>query len=182
MIVFPDANLEKAMDAVTVGIFLYAGQSCTAGSRLLLHRSIHDAFLDGLIERATALRVGSPLDEETQLGPMVSERQLDRVLGYVDRGRKEQASLILGGERLGGEWSDGLLHGPDDLRRRPPGHVDRAGGDLRPGAVGDDVRRRGRGAGCRERQPARAGQRGLDERPRPGDPRSRAGCGSATCG
>jgi acyl-CoA reductase-like NAD-dependent aldehyde dehydrogenase len=119
VIVFPDANLEKAMDAVAVGIFLYAGQSCTAGSRLLLHRSIHDEFLDGLIERANALRVGSPLDEDTQLGPMVSERQLDRVLGYVDRGRREQARLVLGGERLGGEWSRGFFMAPtifDDVR------------------------------------------------------------------
>ena len=112
VIVFPDANLEKAMDAVAVGIFLYAGQSCTAGSRLLLHRSIHDAFLDGLIARARALRVGSPLDEGTQLGPMVSERQLERVLGYVERGRSEQARLILGGERLGGEWSNGFYMAP----------------------------------------------------------------------
>ena len=119
VVVFPDANLEKAMDAVAVGIFLYAGQSCTAGSRLLLHRSIHDAFLDGLIARAKALRVGSPLDEATQLGPMVSERQLDRVLGYVERGRKEHARLILGGERLSGEWSSGFYMAPtifDDVR------------------------------------------------------------------
>jgi acyl-CoA reductase-like NAD-dependent aldehyde dehydrogenase len=119
VLVFPDANLDKAMDAVAVGIFLYAGQSCTAGSRLLLHRSIHDSFLDGLIARAKALRVGSPLDEETQLGPMVSERQLDRVLGYVERGRKEQARLILGGERLGGEWASGYYMAPtifDDVR------------------------------------------------------------------
>jgi acyl-CoA reductase-like NAD-dependent aldehyde dehydrogenase len=119
VIVFPDANLEKAMDAVAVGIFLYAGQSCTAGSRLLLHRSIHDEFLDGLIERARALKVGSPLDESTQLGPMVSARQLDRVLGYVERGRLEQAHLILGGDRLGGEWSRGFYMAPtifDDVR------------------------------------------------------------------
>jgi acyl-CoA reductase-like NAD-dependent aldehyde dehydrogenase len=119
VIVFPDANLDKAMDAAAVGIFLYAGQSCTAGSRLLVHRSIHDTFLDGLIERARALKVGSPLDEDTQLGPMVSARQLDRVLGYVERGRTEQARLILGGDRLGGEWSTGFFMAPtifDDVR------------------------------------------------------------------
>jgi acyl-CoA reductase-like NAD-dependent aldehyde dehydrogenase len=119
VIVFPDANLDKAMDAVAVGIFLYAGQSCTAGSRLLVHRSIHDTFLDGLIERARALKVGSPLDEDTQLGPMVSARQLDRVLGYVERGRTERARLILGGDRLGGEWSSGFFMAPtifDDVR------------------------------------------------------------------
>ncbi len=119
VIVFPDANLEKAMDAVAVGIFLYAGQSCTAGSRLLVHRSIHDQFLEGLIERARGLKVGSPLDPETQLGPMVSSRQLERVLGYVERGRTEQARLILGGDRLGGEWASGFYMAPtifDDVQ------------------------------------------------------------------
>ena len=119
VVVFPDANLDKAMDAVAVGIFLYAGQSCTAGSRLLLHRSIHDSFLDGLIDRARSLKVGSPLDEDTQLGPMVSARQLDRVLGYVERGRAEQARLVLGGERLGGDWAAGFYMAPtifDDVR------------------------------------------------------------------
>ena len=112
VVVFPDANLEKAMDAVAVGIFLYAGQSCTAGSRLLLHRSIHDRFIDGLIERAQALKVGSPLDDATQLGPMVSRRQLDKVLGYVERGRTEGARLVLGGEQLNGEWANGFWMAP----------------------------------------------------------------------
>jgi acyl-CoA reductase-like NAD-dependent aldehyde dehydrogenase len=119
VIVFPDANIDKALDAVAIGIFLYAGQSCTAGSRLLLHRSIHDSFLNELVERARALRVGSPLDEDTQLGPIVSARQLDRVLGYVERGRTEQARLVMGGERLGGEWSAGFYMAPtifDDVR------------------------------------------------------------------
>jgi acyl-CoA reductase-like NAD-dependent aldehyde dehydrogenase len=112
VLVFPDANLEKAMDAVAVGIFLYAGQSCTAGSRLLLHRSIHDRFLEGLIERAQALKVGSPLEDSTQLGPMVSRRQLDKVLGYVERGQSEGARLVLGGEQLDGEWSNGFWMAP----------------------------------------------------------------------
>jgi betaine-aldehyde dehydrogenase len=112
VIVFPDANLDKAMDAVSVGIFLYAGQSCTAGSRLLIERSIHDRFLDGLVERARDLRVGSPLDEETQIGPMVSGRQLDRVLGYVGRGVDEGARLVLGGERIDGDWAAGHYMAP----------------------------------------------------------------------
>jgi acyl-CoA reductase-like NAD-dependent aldehyde dehydrogenase len=119
--VFPDANIDKALDAVAVGIFLYAGQSCTAGSRLLLHRSIHDTFIEGLTERAQALKVGSPLDESTQLGPMVSGRQLDRVLGYVERGRREQARLVLGGERLGGEWADGFYMAPTIFDDVAPG-------------------------------------------------------------
>jgi acyl-CoA reductase-like NAD-dependent aldehyde dehydrogenase len=112
VIVFPDANLEKAMDAVSVGIFLYAGQSCTAGSRLLIERSLHDRFIEGIRERAEALRVGSPLDEETQVGPMVSRRQLDRVLRYVKLGQSEGARLVLGGERLDGKWSSGHYMAP----------------------------------------------------------------------
>jgi betaine-aldehyde dehydrogenase len=102
VLVFEDADLEKAMDAVAVGIFLYAGQSCTAGSRLLVHRSIKDLFIAGLVERANALVVGDPLEEATQLGPMVSERQLDRVLSYVDAGRADGAQLLLGGARIAG--------------------------------------------------------------------------------
>ncbi|HEX7196235.1 MAG TPA: aldehyde dehydrogenase family protein [Candidatus Limnocylindria bacterium] len=119
VMVFDDANLEKAMDAVAVGIFLYAGQSCTAGSRLLVQRSIHDEFLAGVIDRARALRIGSPLEAETQLGPMVSQRQLEKVLGYVQRGRDEGARLILGGERLDGDLAAGFFMAPtifDDVR------------------------------------------------------------------
>lgn len=103
VLVFDDADLDKAMDAVAVGIFLYAGQSCTAGSRLLIQRRIKERFVDGLIARARALQVGPPLEEATQLGPMVSARQLDRVLAYVRSGLEEGAVLRLGGERVGGE-------------------------------------------------------------------------------
>ena len=103
VLVFEDADLDKAMDAVAVGIFLYAGQSCTAGSRLLIQRHLKERFLDGLVERARSLRVGPPLDEATQLGPMVSEGQLERVLAYVRSGREEGAVLRLGGKRLQGE-------------------------------------------------------------------------------
>ena len=119
VLVFDDANLEKAMDAVAVGIFLYAGQSCTAGSRLLVQRSIKDAFVAGLVERARRLRVGSPLDETTQLGPMVSSDQLDKVLRYIERGRQEGARLVLGGERLDGDWAEGYYIAPtifDEVR------------------------------------------------------------------
>jgi len=103
VLVFDDADLDKAMDAVAVGIFLYAGQSCTAGSRLIIQKDLRERFVDGLVERARALRVGSPLDEATQVGPMVSERQLDRVLGYVRSGIDEGAILRLGGSRIGGQ-------------------------------------------------------------------------------
>jgi acyl-CoA reductase-like NAD-dependent aldehyde dehydrogenase len=119
VVVFPDANLEKAMDAVAIGIFLYSGQSCTAGSRLLIERSIHGEFVDGVMTRAKALRVGMPLDPATQLGPMVSRRQLDRVLSYVTKGTDEGARLILGGQPLDGPGDQGLYMAPtvfEDVR------------------------------------------------------------------
>jgi acyl-CoA reductase-like NAD-dependent aldehyde dehydrogenase len=119
VLVFADANLDKAMDAVTAGIFLYGGQSCTAGSRLLVERSIHDRFMDGIMARARAYRVGSPLDADTQLGPLVSQRQLERVLGYVERGVAEGARLTLGGRRLDGDLAAGFYMEPtifEDVR------------------------------------------------------------------
>ena len=119
VIVFDDANLDKAMDAVTAGIFLYGGQSCTAGSRLLLQRSIHDRFMEGVTARARAYRVGSPLDDTTQLGPLVSQRQLDRVLGYVERGLADGARLALGGHRMDGDRAAGFYMEPtifEDVR------------------------------------------------------------------
>ena len=119
VLVFADANLEKAMDAVTAGIFLYGGQSCTAGSRLLVERSVHERFMEGITARARAYRVGSPLDPETQLGPLVSQRQLDRVLGYVEKGVAEGARLALGGHRLDGDRAAGYYMEPtifEDVR------------------------------------------------------------------
>jgi acyl-CoA reductase-like NAD-dependent aldehyde dehydrogenase len=120
VLVFADANLDKAMDAVAVGIFLYGGQSCTAGARLLVERSIHGRFVDGVVARAKALRVGSPLDDDTQLGPLVSERQMERVLGYIERGQAEGARLVLGGTRLDGR-SDGLYIEPTIFDDVTPG-------------------------------------------------------------
>jgi acyl-CoA reductase-like NAD-dependent aldehyde dehydrogenase len=119
VLVFADANLDKAMDAVTAGIFLYGGQSCTAGSRLIVERSIHDRFLDGIMDRARAYRIGDPQAAATQVGPLVSQRHLDRVLGYVERGMAEGARLTMGGHRMDGDHAGGFFMEPtifDDVR------------------------------------------------------------------
>ncbi len=117
VIVFPDANLDKAMDAVAVGIFLYAGQSCTAGSRLLLERSIQDRFLEGLMERAAgAAGRDRRSTRTTQLGPMVSRRQLDRVLGYVERGPVGGRDGSCSAAARSAASGRRLLDGADDLR------------------------------------------------------------------
>jgi len=96
-IVFPDADLEAALEGVLLGIFYNAGQQCSAGSRLFLHDEIYDEFLKKLVERAGQIRVGDPQKPETQMGPLVSDEQQKRVLDYIELGRKEGAKLLLGG-------------------------------------------------------------------------------------
>ncbi|HEX7119435.1 MAG TPA: aldehyde dehydrogenase family protein [Longimicrobiales bacterium] len=98
-IVFPDAELDAAARGAFAGIFYNAGQTCTAGSRLLVHESVHDALLEKLTERAVRAVPGDPLDPKTRLGPLISQEQLDRVLGYIEQGRAEGAELRCGGGR-----------------------------------------------------------------------------------
>jgi aldehyde dehydrogenase (NAD+) len=99
-IVLHDAELELAVDGALYAMFLHAGQVCTAGSRLLLPDSLHDEFVDRLVARAADIRVGPAADKASTMGPVVNQRQLDRILHYIDIGRKEGATLVAGGERL----------------------------------------------------------------------------------
>ena len=98
--VMDDANLDLAVTVALGGAFGGSGQKCTASSRLVVHQSIHDAFVDKLISGAQAMKVGHALEEGTQLGPIVSEQQLQENLGYVELGKSEGAELACGGERL----------------------------------------------------------------------------------
>lgn len=98
-IVFGDANLDNAVRGVVGGIFGAVGQTCIAGSRLLVHRSVHDEFLEKLAAFTRTARVGDPRKIETQIGPIANKMQYDRVLGYIDIARQEGAELILGGKR-----------------------------------------------------------------------------------
>jgi aldehyde dehydrogenase (NAD+) len=102
-IVFEDADIDAAVKAASAGIFFNSGQVCSAGSRILVAEPIADEFTDRLVERAAGLRVGDPRNDNTYLGPLISERQLDRVLGYVQRGIDEGATLRSGGQRLAGK-------------------------------------------------------------------------------
>jgi acyl-CoA reductase-like NAD-dependent aldehyde dehydrogenase len=96
-IVFADADLEAAVRGVAMGIFTNQGEVCAAGSRILAHRSVYDAVLDGLKGAAEAQVVGDPFDEATTMGPLVNAAQRDRVLGYVEKGGAEGAILVTGG-------------------------------------------------------------------------------------
>jgi aldehyde dehydrogenase (NAD+)/phenylacetaldehyde dehydrogenase len=98
-IVLPDADLEAAIRGATIGIFYGKGEVCAAGSRLLVDRSIKGEFVEKLAARAKKLTPGDPLDPKTRLGAIASKTQLERVLGYVDKGKREGASLVAGGAR-----------------------------------------------------------------------------------
>lgn len=100
-IVMDDADMELALEGVLWGAFGTTGQRCTATSRLILHKKIHDKFMEKLIERAKKIRVGNGLDPKTQMGPLVSKAQRENVKQYVQIGIEEdKAELVLGGKEL----------------------------------------------------------------------------------
>lgn len=99
-IVFADAHLKRAVRGVQAGIFYNQGQLCTAGSRVLVERSVFEPFQSLLVEAAQKIKVGDGLEEGVQMGPLVSEEQRERVLGYVEKGKAEGAALVTGGARL----------------------------------------------------------------------------------
>lgn len=100
LIVMEDADLKLAVKYAIAGAFHSTGQRCTASSRLIVAAAIHDRFVAELIGAMQELRVGDALDPQSQIGPMVSEAQLQRTLDYIEIGRREGAKLALGGERL----------------------------------------------------------------------------------
>ena len=103
-IVFPDAPMEKAVEAAAMGILYSQGQVCCAGSRLLLHESIHDRFLEQLIDEFERVQIGNAVEETTRMGPMLDRSQLESVLDYVRIGRQEGAVLAYGGSALSGNY------------------------------------------------------------------------------
>ncbi|MEY9867137.1 betaine-aldehyde dehydrogenase [Peribacillus sp. B2I2] len=111
-IIFPDANLNKAIQAVAKSAFITAGQMCFAGSRVIVHESIHEEVVEGLRKQAEKLKVGNGLNETTDMGPVISEEQLNKILEYCEIGRQD-AKLITGGNRLtGGDYDKGYYIEP----------------------------------------------------------------------
>ncbi|MDP3526765.1 MAG: aldehyde dehydrogenase family protein, partial [Hoeflea sp.] len=97
ILVFDDADLESAIGGAMLGNFYSTGQICSNGTRVFVQRGVHDRFLARLKTRTEAIRLGDPLDPDTHLGPMVSVAQRDKVLGYIETGRREGARLVTGG-------------------------------------------------------------------------------------
>jgi betaine-aldehyde dehydrogenase len=97
-IFFADADFEAAIDGALFGVFINQGEVCSAGSRILVQKSIYRKFLDAMTEKAKRIKLGPPLERETKMGPLVSKEQYDRVCSYLEVGRKE-AKLAVGGAR-----------------------------------------------------------------------------------
>ena len=98
-IVFDDAELENAVKGVVSGIFAATGQTCVAGSRLLVQQNIHDQFVGKLLALAKTARMGDPMDPGTQVGPITNKPQLEKVLKYIEIARSEGAKALIGGQR-----------------------------------------------------------------------------------
>ena len=97
-IVFPDADLEEAVNGSLFAIYTNAGQRCTARTRLFLHRDIHDRFLSEFVNRAKKIRIGDPLEWETQMGPVISRQQQSRIITYCALAQDDGAELMTGGQ------------------------------------------------------------------------------------
>lgn len=107
-VIFADADFEAAVDYALLGIYSGAGQVCSAGSRILVEESIHDQFVERFVERAKQIKVGPGDQSASEMGPLVSEAHLQKVMSYIKLGQEEGARLVCGGNRL---QTDGLSQG-----------------------------------------------------------------------
>jgi len=120
-IFFADAAWEPAVEGALFGVFVNQGEVCSAGSRILVEKRIHDQFLDALVEQARAIRLGDPLDRATRMGPLVTTAHHERVMGYVETGLSEGARLVLGGRRPAGPPAAGAYLEPTIFAGVDPG-------------------------------------------------------------
>jgi aldehyde dehydrogenase (NAD+) len=115
-IVFEDADLEAAANGVVSGIFAATGQTCMAGSRLVVHEAVHDELVGTLAEKAKSIKLGNPLEIESEMGPVAFKEQLEKVQGYIHTGQEEGAELVFGGKRPDAEdLRDGFFIEPTIL-------------------------------------------------------------------
>jgi len=100
-LIFSDADIDAAVKGSSAGIFFNSGQVCSAGSRVLVQESVYEDFCERMIARSKSLKVGDPQDESTYMGPIISQKQLTSVMGYIEAGKSEGAELRSGGHRIG---------------------------------------------------------------------------------
>ncbi len=161
VVVFADADLERALDAVVFMIYSLNGERCTSSSRLLVQRSIEKEFTEALVARVRKIKVGHPLDPSTEIGPLIHGAHVEKVLGYFAIARKENVAIPVGGApaAAGGNYVQ-----PTVFANAREFDACRPRGDLRAGAHGDSVRRRARSAEARERRALRPRGLSVDER------------------
>ncbi|TJV46018.1 MAG: aldehyde dehydrogenase [Mesorhizobium sp.] len=111
-IVFADAPMELAVPGAAMAVYNNCGQVCTAGSRLFVERKAHDEFVERLISFSKQMRVGPGISTETDMGPLISQAQLDRVMSYIDSAGRQGAALAIGGKRLAGDLASGYFVEP----------------------------------------------------------------------
>ena len=120
LIIFEDAKLGNAVAGALLANFYSSGQVCSNATRVFVHRSVKAEFIERLVKRVSAMRIGNPMDPATQVGPLVSEQHMHKVLGYIARGRAEGARLVIGGNRVtSGDLGRGYFVAPtvfDDCR------------------------------------------------------------------
>ncbi|MEX2629244.1 MAG: betaine-aldehyde dehydrogenase [Tistlia sp.] len=100
ILVFEDADLDRAVSGAMLGNFFSAGEVCSNGTRVFVQESVREAFLEKLVARTRAMRIGDPLDPETQVGALISEDHMNKVLGYIEKGKAEGATALVGGGRV----------------------------------------------------------------------------------
>jgi aldehyde dehydrogenase (NAD+) len=122
IMILDDANLDLALEGCVWGGFGTTGQRCTAASRVIVHERVHDQFVERFVARAKALRVGDGLDPTTQMGPSISDKQLQKVMSYVEIGKQEGATIACGGRRLNeSDYQYGYFHEPTIFTNVTPG-------------------------------------------------------------
>ncbi|HEX5725869.1 MAG TPA: aldehyde dehydrogenase family protein [Longimicrobiaceae bacterium] len=119
-IVLADADIDAAVRGAASAIFYNTGQACTAGSRLLVEEKVRDELVEKLVKRAAGMSPGDPLDPKCRMGPLVSQEQLDRVLGYIEQGKAEGAELVAGGDRAEVDGKRGYFLNPTIFDRVTP--------------------------------------------------------------
>jgi betaine-aldehyde dehydrogenase len=111
-VIFADADLEGAVEWAMIGIFFNQGEVCSAGSRIIIEESLRDRFVERLARRANAMTIGNPANNP-DMGPLISREQMETVLGYIEKGKKEGAKLVCGGGRCTeGECAKGFFVRP----------------------------------------------------------------------
>ena len=173
-VVFADADMDQAVAGAFHAIYFHGGQCCTAGSRLFVEKKIHQEFVERLAEKSKERKIGDPMDPTTEQGPQVSQEQMDKILGYVELGQKQGATLLSGGHRVGNK---GYFVEPtvfdnvkDEMAIAKRRNL-RAGGERAAVYIG------GGGDGAGQQDDLRPGRRRLDQKHRQGAPVRQTGEG-----